>query len=293
MNTLSLIRWAGGKGKQLNDLLPLIPQTRIYVEPFGGGCSCLLNRERSEIEVYNDLDGALVNLYEVIRGEDSFGEFRRLVDLMPYSREVFEQCFDFDAIADPVRRAVAFYTYLGQSFSGKRLARQSEWSRAKVDNVASAWFRKQDKLVYIHERVKGIQIECRDALDILKEWDTDETTFYCDPPYILESRKKKKYYAVEPGDQYHEELVDVLLSVRGAVVLSGYDHPIYHRLVEDAGWWTDVYGTSALMDHAKRSAARKEIVYRNQRACEQGVRNPLFGSDVHEAERATVAEQYQ
>src|SRR5215469_15577376 len=118
MNTLSLVRWAGGKGKQLNDLLPLIPQTRIYVEPFGGGCSCLLNRERSEIEVYNDLDGALVNLFEIMRGDDTFTEFRRLVDLIPYSREVYEKCMAFEGIADPVRRAVAFYTYLGQSFSG-------------------------------------------------------------------------------------------------------------------------------------------------------------------------------
>lgn len=284
MNTFSLVRWAGGKGKQLNDLLPLIPQTRVFVEPFGGGCSVLLNRERSEVEVYNDLDGALVNLFEVLRGDDTHAEFARLLDLTPYSREVFEECLSFDGIADPTRRAVAFYTVLNQSISGKRLASKGDWSRGRADNLASRWFQRQEKLGGIHERIRHVQIECRDALDILQEWDTDETTFYCDPPYILDTRRKKRYYAVEPGDEYHKELVDVLLRVRGNVVLSGYDHPTYYRLIEEGGWWTDLYGANATMAVVQageskskdRSDRRVEIVYRNPQACEQGVKVPLF-----------------
>lgn len=96
MNTLSLVRWAGGKGKQLGDLLPLIPRSRIYVEPFGGGASVLLNRERCDVEVYNDLDGALVNLFNVVREEESFQRFQRLLDYTPYSREQFESCLTFE-----------------------------------------------------------------------------------------------------------------------------------------------------------------------------------------------------
>lgn len=287
MNTFSLVRWAGGKGKQLGDLLPLIPQTRIYVEPFGGGCSVLLNRERSEVEVYNDLDSALVNLFEVLREDDTAAEFQRFLDLTPYSRETFELCLSFEGIADPVRRAVAFYTVLNQSISGKRLAAKSDWSRGRTDNLAERWFQRQEKLGSIHERIRHVQIECRDALDILQEWDTPETTFYCDPPYILDTRRNKRYYAVEPGDDYHKELVDVLLSVKGNVVLSGYDHPTYFRLIEEGGWWTDVYGANATMAVVQageskskdRSDRRVEIVYRNRQACEQGVKVPLFTRD--------------
>jgi len=287
VNTLSLVRWAGGKGKQLNDLLPLVPQTRIYVEPFGGGCSVLLNRERSEVEVYNDLDSALVNLFEILRDDGSAAEFARLVDLTPYSREVFETCLSFEGIADPLRRAVAFYTVINQSISGKRLARAADWARGRQDNLAKAWYQRQEKLGLIHERIRHVQIECRDALDILQEWDTEDTTFYCDPPYILDTRRGKRYYAVEPGDDYHNELVDVLLRVRGNVVLSGYDHPIYFRLVEEGGWWTDVYGTSAAMAVVQagesksrdRDARRVEIVYRNPRCLERGIRNPLFNHE--------------
>jgi DNA adenine methylase len=284
MNTLSLVRWAGGKGKQLNDLLPLVPQTKIYVEPFGGGCSVLLNRERSEVEVYNDLDGALVNLFEVLRDDEQGTEFARLVGLTPYSREVFEGCLSFEGIADPVRRAAAFYTVLNQSISGKRLASKGDWARGRTDNLADRWFHRQEGLNAIHTRIRNVQIECRDALDILQEWDTPDTTFYCDPPYILESRRGKRYYAVEPGDEYHKELVDVLLRVRGNVVLSGYNHPTYYRLVEEGGWWTDLYGANATMAVVQageskskdRSDRRVEIVYRNPQACEVGVKRPLF-----------------
>lgn len=278
MNNLTLLRWAGGKGKQLADLLPLIPPGRIYVEPFGGGASVLLNKERTPVEVYNDLDSALVGLFEVVRGEGSFEEFRRLLDYTPYSRAEFEQCLTFEGIADPVRRAVAFYTVINQSISGKRLARRGDWARGRNDNLADRWRDRLEKLEWVHERIKHVQIECRDALDILEEWDTPDTVFYCDPPYILDTRSQRKYYAIEPGDDYHNRLVDVLLGVRGAVILSGYTHPIYRRLTGE-GWWTDEYGAKAAMQVVEKGGAkqrRTEIVYRNKRAAQYAVRAPLF-----------------
>lgn len=275
MNNLSLLRWAGGKGRQLNDLLPLIPTTRIYCEPFGGGASVLLNRPRAKVEVYNDLDGALVNLFQVLR--DSPEEFERLATLVPYSREEFEQCLSFDGIVDPVRRAVAFYTVINQSISGKRLARKGDWARGRMDNLADRWVDRISGLPEVIARIQHVQIESRDALDILQEWDTVDTTFYCDPPYVLETRSKRKYYAVEPGDEYHTQLVDVLLEVEGVVVLSGYTHPVYDRLVE-AGWWTDTYGANAVMEVVKAGGVKRkrvEIVYRNRQAVESGIRVPL------------------
>lgn len=278
MNNLSLLRWAGGKGRQLPQLLPLIPLSRIYVEPFGGGASVLLNRPRSPVEVYNDLDNSLVNLFQVIRDVETVQRFRDVVDLMPYSREEFTRCLSHDGISDPVYRAAAFYTVINQSISGKRLARKGDWARGRLDNLAERWYDRIEGLGEIHERIKHVQIECRDALDILEEWDTDETTFYCDPPYVLETRSKRKYYAIEPGDEYHERLVDTLLNVRGRVVLSGYTHPVYERLLEH-GWWTDTYGARAVMQVTQKGGTkqkRTEIVYRNKLAADEAIARPLF-----------------
>lgn len=279
MNNLTLIRWAGGKGRQLNDLLPLIPTTRVYVEPFGGGASVLLNRPRSPVEVYNDLDGALVNLFQCVR--DKGEELYELLMLVPYSREEFERCLSFEAITDPVRRACAFYTVINQSISGKRLARRGDWSRGRLDNLADRWYDRIEGLAGVIERVRHVQIESRDALDILQEWDGDDVTFYCDPPYILDTRNKRKYYAVEPGDDFHNAMVEVLLDVKGAVVLSGYNHPIYAELLE-RGWWCDTYGAQAVMEVVQAGGEKKkrvEIVFRNEKACRYAIRRPMFDDD--------------
>lgn len=279
MNNLTMIRWAGGKGRQLPDLLPLIPRGKTYVEPFGGGAAVLLNKQRSEVEVYNDLDSALVNLFEVVRDDETFDEFAQRLEWTPYSRTEFANAVRHHEDGDDrVTRAVMFYTMLNQSISGKRLALPSEWSRSRYQNLSERWVMRQRKLGPIHSRIRGVQIECRDALDVLQEWDGPDSVFYCDPPYILETRKKQKYYAVEPGDDYHEQLVDVLLGVEGMVILSGYEHPIYQRLREK-GWMTDIYGANASMNVVREDEAkgrRKEIVYRNPHAADQGERRPLF-----------------
>lgn len=279
---LSVLHWAGGKGRQLDYLLPMIPVTKIYCEPFGGGGSVLLNRQRSEIEVYNDLDGELVNLFTVLRHDGHYRDFRRRVALMPYSRAEFECCLaDLrrGVETDPVARAVSFYVVLNQSVSGKRLASNGDWSRNRTVNNADNWFRRQEGLMAVHERIRNVQLESRDALDIVKQWDTESTTFYLDPPYVLETRGRNRYYAVEPGDDFHRELVTVLLDVKGAAVLSGYDHPIYKGLV-DAGWHTDTYGQTTTMDvnESLRGGVkgRVEVVYRNRRACEYAMKRPLW-----------------
>lgn len=276
---ISAVHWPGGKGRQLNDLLPLIPVTRIYVEPFGGGGVVLLNRPHSEIEVYNDLDEQLVNLFTVLRDEDSYKAFRRIVALMPYSRVEFNRSLKFAECDDTVDRAVRFYTVLNQSISGKRLATTGDWSRNRTINNADRWFARQEGLVAVHDRIRHVQVECRDAIDILRQWDTPDTTFYCDPPYVLETRGNNKYYAVEPGDEWHYDLIAVLAEIKGCVVLSGYDHPIYRQL-SAIGWYTDTYRQDTTMDLAEsaegRVRRRVEVVYRNPKAADSGIQRPLF-----------------
>ena len=263
----------------LNDLIPLIPPSRVYVEPFGGGASILLNKPRSEIEVYNDLDDALVNLFQVVREDGLFDRFAEILQWTPQSRQEFNRAVaKHDQEGPNVERAAMFYTMLNQSISGKRLASRGDWGRSRFDNFSHRWYLRQDKLAAIHRRLKGVVLECRDALDVLQEWDGDDTCFYCDPPYVLDTRSSRKYYAVEPGDDYHERLVEVLLAVQGMVVLSGYDHPVYDRLGQ-AGWHVDAHGTNANMDTAAghgSKARRVEMVYRNPQAAERALMRPLF-----------------
>jgi len=86
-----------------------------------------------------------------------------------------------------------------------------------------------------HDRLTRVQLDNRDALEVGRYWDSPETFFYIDPPYVSETRKSKKVYANEPPDEHHRKLVSLLLTIQGGAAVSGYDHDIY-RPLENAGW---------------------------------------------------------
>jgi DNA adenine methylase len=222
-------------------LLPLVPKHRIYVEVFGGGASLLLSKEPSLVEVYNDLDAGLVNLFRVIRDPDLFAEFHRRVQLIPYSRGEFNRYRELwsggQAPADPVENAVAFFVIARQSFGG---CFGISWSMAVsassrgMASTVSSWLSAIDLLPEVAERFLRVQIECLDWRRLLPIYDTAETFFYLDPPYLPYTRKDGQY-THEMSESDHEDLVDALLDLKGKALLSGYANPLYTKL-EAAGW---------------------------------------------------------
>lgn len=228
------IRWFGGKGLMLGKLLPLIPPHDIYVEVFGGGASLLLAKEPSKLEVYNDLDSGLVNLFRVLRDPEKFERFHRLVSLTPFSREEFYiYRKNWNEPEDDVERAHRFFVVARMSFSGifGNSWHYSLTSRAKA---TSAYLSAIDMLPEIHRRIMPVQIEHDDFRKIIERYDTPETFFYLDPPYIHATRRGGKYRH-EMTEDDHRDLVDLLLRIKGKAMLSGYRHPIYEPL-EQAGW---------------------------------------------------------
>lgn len=236
----SPIVWFGGKGKIVKKLLPLIPPHYTYVEVFGGGASLLFAKEPSPIEVYNDIDGDLVNLFRVIRDIDSFVKFWEKVALTPYSREEYNFCMktykEIDINKNPVERAYRFFVAVRQSFGGmvkKGWGYSVKSSRKKKSAFKSfGWFSIRELLLKVHLRIQGVQIENRDWRDILKAYDTPNTFFYLDPPYVPSTRKGGKY-EYEMTEEDHKELVEYLLRLKGKWLLSGYPNDIYKKLEEN------------------------------------------------------------
>lgn len=225
----------------LGRLLPLIPPHHTYVEVFGGGAALLFNKEPSPVEVYNDIDGDLVNFFRVLRDPEKFSKFYRLLQLTPYSREEFYfSCETLEASRDDVERAYKFFIAIRMSMGGLGATGAHAWgytvrktSKGMSESVAN-WLSTIEKLPEFHQRIRRVQIEHDDFRKVIPRYDTDETFFYCDPPYIQDLRKTGTY-RFEMTLQDHKELVDLLLSVRGMAMLSGYRHAIY-RPLEDAGW---------------------------------------------------------
>lgn len=234
----SPIVWFGGKGGMLAKLLPLIPSHTTYVEPFGGGASLLLAHEPSAVEVYNDLNRGLVNFFRVLRDPDRFGEFQRLAQLTPYAREEFDLCRkSWSEAADPVERAHRWFLVARMSFAGSfgngwsfAVTKSSRGMAARV----SAWLSVVEMLPALSERLLRVQVEQKDALDVIATYDSEGTFFYLDPPYVHSTRRSGGYEH-ELDDEQHRRLVRLLLSVKGKVLLSGYASAIYSEL-EENGW---------------------------------------------------------
>jgi len=239
MKPRSPIYFFGGKGNMVTKLLKLIPPHKIYVEVFGGGASLLFAKPPSPVEVYNDLDSGLVNLFRVLRDPEKFEKFYKLVCLTPYSREEQNFCYKtWEQCEDDVERAYRFWIVARQSFSGRI---HSSWSYAVktyyrgMISTCSKYLSAIEHLPEFHERIMRVQIENRDFRKIFSSYDTEETLFYCDPPYVPDTRRDRKVYRHEMSLEDHKELVDILLNVKGKVLLSGYRHEVYEPL-EKAGW---------------------------------------------------------
>lgn len=238
--------WYGGKGNMVAKLLKLIPPHRIYVEPFGGAAWLLFAKDPSPVEVYNDIDSDLVNFFRVLRDKKKFKKFYELVQLIPYSREEYKFCSQHYRDGDDVERAYRFFVCVRQSFSGRSSA---GWGYSVTQSnrgmaaMASRWLSIIDELPLIYRRFVRVQIEHDDFRKIIPRYDTDETFFYCDPPYVPETLKNPKCCKYLMTLQDHEDLVALLLKVKGKVLLSGYRHDVYKPL-EEAGWVRIDYETA-------------------------------------------------
>lgn len=237
MRLRSPLVWFGGKRALVPKLLPLVPEHRIYVEVFGGGANLLFAREPSLIEVYNDLDLGLITFFRVIREPKKFGRFYHYAIHTPYSREEFKFCRDtWTEPKDEVIRAYRWYLKNRMSFAGlgRSWGRTVTSSTRGMAEAPSSWLSILELLPEIHRRIMRVQIERKDFKAIITEYDGPDTFFYCDPPYVPETRRDGKYeYELTLED--HRELVELLLKIQGKAMLSGYRHSV-HQPLEDAGW---------------------------------------------------------
>lgn len=247
MKYKSPINWYGGKYYMAKDIISLFPEHHMYVEGFGGAGHVLFRKERSNMEVYNDLHSGLYLVFKYIR--ECNEEFLRSVTLTPYSRKEFENSKNWIEEDDEIEKARKFYIRTMQSVAtnGGWCYAKSKSRRGMCQSV-SRWLGNVDEnMLSAMERLREVQIENLDVFDLILKYDKEDTLFYLDPPYISDTRGQKKSYMYEMSNEKHEELVDLLLKVKGKVVLSGYDHPIYNKLLEKG--WKKVF----LGDYSKRS----------------------------------------
>lgn len=258
--------WYGGKFSHLGWLLPLLPNAHHYCEPFAGSGAVLLNREPAPVETYNDIDGEVVNFFRVLR--DRQEDLIKAIALTPFSREEYHLAIygDPETVSN-LERARRFYvrarqtrTGLAQTASLGRWANCKNTSRSGMSGVVSRWLGGVDALDDIAQRLLRVQIENRPALDCIRLYDSPQTLFYCDPPYLHATRGDAKAYGFEMDQAEHQALAQVLNQCQGQVAISGYDHPLMETLYPPESWYKTL-GSQKTIHSTK--GTRQEVLWTN------------------------------
>lgn len=250
------LRYYGGKSRLAPWIISHFPPHTTYVEPFGGAASVLLNKPRSRIEVYNDLNKRVVNFFTVLRQQPE--ALLTKLRLTPYSREEFARAKI--PSSDPLEDARRLVVLSGQGNRGVGCVDPGGWrwmkNNSRICTLAHDWA-KMSHLIAIAERFAMVQIENQPAIDVIRMYDTPFTLFYVDPPYLPDTRNTRwsgDLYVHDMTEQDHIQLSTVLHQVRGNVILSGYQHPLYYELYSD---WPK--RERAVTLHARRSFGRRVV----------------------------------
>lgn len=233
------LRYHGGKFRLANWIMSFFPEHICYVEPFGGAAGVLLQKPRAYAEVYNDLDGDVVNFFRVMQNPISRNELIQACLMTPYARAEFDLAWK--PAADPVERArrMAIRAQMGfgsagatKGKTGFRIDTKREYGTAQ-----HLWAEYPDSLMAAGLRFVGVLIENRPALEVMQQHDGASTLHFIDPPYLHDTRVMEKgriYYRHEMSNEDHMELLEELQKLKGYVVLSGYDSPLYDSQL--SGW---------------------------------------------------------
>jgi DNA adenine methylase len=236
-----------------------------------------MRKPRVHAELYNDLDGEVVNLFTILRDATSGAELVRLLELTPFARAEFELAYA--STEDPMERArrLVIRSYMGMgSVSNLAIAGATGFRNNTTRSESSPyttipahdWAGFPDALKLVVSRLAGVVIESRPAVSLMQQQDVADALFYCDPPYLPETRSRLGNrkgdgfiaYHHDMTIEQHVELLDALRGLAGMVVLSGYPSTLYDDAL--SGWRREEKEA-----HADGARPRTEVLWINPQAC--------------------------
>ncbi|MHA3052506.1 DNA adenine methylase [Acinetobacter sp. ANC 4640] len=263
-----LIRYHGGKFRLADWVISHFPNHTCYTEVFGGAAGVLLQKPRAYAEVYNDLDGDVVNLFQVLRDKEKCGQLIEQLVLTPYAREEFDLAWEHTDNDIERARRIIIRAQMGFGSAGATKGRTGFRidTKRQYGTAQSLWASYPEHLAFVSERLSGVLIENRPAIQVLQDHDADTTLHYVDPPYVHETRyggaKTGSYYKHEMADDDHVQLLEKLLELEGMVILSGYPNDLYNEKLK--GWHQ--VETKSRISAGRGTALRTECLWINPQA---------------------------
>jgi DNA adenine methylase len=251
----------GSKQTMARRLIALMPPHEHYVEPFCGSLAVLLEKPPVAHETVNDLDGALVTFWRVLR--DRPDDLARVAALTPHSRAEHQAAYDLSG-CDDLEVARRVWVQLTQGRGGSR--RRTGWRFYRDPAGSSSSMPRYlrgyvDRMPPSADRLARVSLECRPALDVIRDFGQEPgVLLYVDPPYLGSTRSSRQYEVEMSRPDEHRELAEALVGCAAAVVLSGYASPLYDALY--AGW--SRVEIDAFTGQAGDAQTRTEVVWSNR-----------------------------
>ena len=212
----------------------------------------LLIKPPSSLETYNDLNNELVNFFRVLRDDPQ--ELADRISLTPWSRSEFEFCCFQLPVEDRIEMARRLYVKLWFSYPSTLIPCKGNFRRHKNGTRSVIQEIRPQSLFDSSKRFLSVVIENRNAFQLMLDLDSPDTLFYLDPPYVFSTRSKYRAYTHEMDDDLQQKFADVVLKLKGFVVISGYPSQLYCQLFESNGW-RRVERLANTMEHTKKVEA--------------------------------------
>lgn len=273
----SPIRYFGGKGGMYKKIIECFPKDiysskktcsdgslPIYIEAFGGSASILFHKHPSPIEIYNDLESNVYSLFKVLSDKKKFLKFRVKCENIYYSRRLFDEFSESlknEKISE-LERAFRFFYVNRVAYNGVGgFSNIVNYVRRGMSKPISDMLSTIDRLPEIHNRLKTVIIENKDAIELIRNFDRKEVFFYLDPPYHHSTRTKARY-DIDMDDSKQEELIDTLLGLKKSrVLLSGYECQLYNKLTNKK--WEKIDFNVITQTGQRKSKNKTESLWRN------------------------------
>lgn len=229
----SPIKYYGGKTYMTDIIKSHFPNSYdVYVQGFGGGASLLFSKEQQKCEIYNDLGKNVYSLFKTLSDKTLFGQLKQMLDFTYYSadlRKQFKEKLKLDNL-NIVERAYYFIYVNRTSFNGVGGFSTNLITRRNMSKSVSDYLSMIDGLPQIHNRLSSVIIQNRNIFQLIPKYDSENTFFYLDPPYVHQTRSSTTSYEQQMTNEQHEQLIDLINNSKGMFLISGYYHPIYDNL---------------------------------------------------------------
>ena len=253
----AVMKYPGSKWSISKWIINHFPDHHSYLEPFFGSGAVLFNKPRSNIETVNDLDGNVVNLFEWIKKDPE--KLAHEIYYTPYARQVYDDAFKL-VPEDSFKKAVNFYICMnmGHGFrtNGKKVGWKNDVQGRERAYASLDWCNLPDRILQAAERLRGVQIENRPAVEVIERFNKKKVLIYMDPPYMPETRRGKQYMHEMYDKKSHIELLEVAKSHKGPVLISGYDSEIYSNILKS--WHRE-----EITCYSQVSSKKREILWMN------------------------------